>query len=746
MQKRAQLWATLAQGGLGLAVAVPGGAAAQTTTATGAEPQTTGTAPTVLPPVTAEADPPNVLRAPTGIGRLPGTVQDTPQTVNVIPREVLRQQNVTTLDQALRNVPGITVSAGEGNGGVQGDQFRIRGFNAQNDVLSDGLREIGAFQRDMFNVDSVAVLQGPSGFAVGGAGSVGGAINSTTRTPHLGNSYGGVATGGMGPYMRATGDVNVQVSGTIAVRVNAMVENSNLVDRDGQEAEKWGIAPSIAFGLGTNTTGSIEYMHYHYDKTTDGGVPVAQPTGRAYGEPVTEYGVRRSNWYGIQNDRDKVTVDRITGRVSHQVADWLTLTNDTRIAWVDRDFTFSAPALNTAGIDAFLAGRNPTITYGGGSAPYTQKTWGIQNISQGLARFTTGSLRHEAILGIDASYEDADRKGYPFIGGRAAATQFLRNPANGASLGVGAQSNQRDTDITQVALFASERLWIVPEFSILAGVRWTYYDLNHKSGAPGAVPTVNVSTDDSFLDPRVSLIYEPTRSQTYYATWSRSTTPPGVNFTTVPFNQASQASAQSYADVNETNTLWEAGAKVSVIDNRLGLAAALFRIDKDNATETDPTTGTVFTSSDKQRNQGVEIGITGNPVPNWNINLNYVYIDSETRESATAGAKGKRVAYVPENAVSLWTTYQFNPGEAWNLLVGGGITWRDKVYLNNTNTNQAPENFSLDAVVAHRLNNNLTLQVNGYNLTDETNYTALFGNRAVPTPGRTVLVSVAADF
>src|SRR5690606_33530322 len=118
---------------------------------------------------------------------------------------------------------------------------------------------------------------------------------------------------------------------------------------------------------------------------------------------------------------------------------------------------------------------------------------------------------------------------------------------------------------------------------------------------------------------------------------------------------------------------------------------------------------------------------------------------SETRESATARAKGKQVALVPEHAVSLWTTYEVNPGEARNLLVGGGITWRDEVWLNNTNTNRAPANFSLDAVVAHRLNNNLTLQVNGYNLTDELNYAQLFGANGVPAPGRTVLVSVAAD-
>jgi catecholate siderophore receptor len=104
------------------------------------------------------------------------------------------------------------------------------------------------------------------------------------------------------------------------------------------------------------------------------------------------------------------------------------------------------------------------------------------------------------------------------------------------------------------------------------------------------------------------------------------------------------------------------------------------------------------------------------------------------------------VQYVPEHAASLWTTYEFNRGEPLNLTLGGGITWRSKVFLDAANTAQAPSNFALDAVISHRINDNLRLQVNGYNLTDEVNYTALFGGRVVPSPGRTVLVSLAAEF
>jgi catecholate siderophore receptor len=197
----------------------------------------------------------------------------------------------------------------------------------------------------------------------------------------------------------------------------------------------------------------------------------------------------------------------------------------------------------------------------------------------------------------------------------------------------------------------------------------------------------------------------------------------------------------------EKNTLYEIGAKVGILDNnRLGVYGSLFRIKKSNAQDVDPLTSIATFSSDVQRNQGVEIGITGQPLPGWTVNANYTYMDSETRSSATAANVGKRVQYVPENAAALWTTYEFNRNEPWNLTVGGGFTWRDKVFLNAANTAEAPSNFSLDALVSHRINDNLRVQVNGYNLTNELNYNALFGNRVLPSAGRTVLVSLSAEF
>ncbi|MCR0985365.1 TonB-dependent receptor [Roseomonas populi] len=695
--------------------------------------------------------PANQLQVPTGVSRLPSTVQDTPQTINVVPQEILQQQNATTLEQALRNVPGITSTIGEGGGGVSGDQFRIRGFAAQNDINVDGLRDYGSYTRDAFTFEDVQVLKGAAGFAFGSS-SVGGAININSKTPTLENRYLGTITGGMGPYIRGTLDLNQRINETMAVRLNVMGQSSNLVDRQSQTTDRWGVAPSVAFGLGTPTTLTVEYLHYHDRHTIDGGTPVITPFGRV-GRPAPEFGLDRSLFFGVKNDIDDVTVDRITARLSHRFANWLTVTNDFRATWVDRVTALTPLSCSSTNgpstanpyagscSDLFLRGINPVVNPGG-PGPYSQQSFGIQNVTTAVARFNTGPLRHELVGGVDIFHENVDRTGYPYLPARPSFQ--LRNPyTQDTLLSLGAANNQRSTDATSLGLFLNERLWLLPTLSIYGGFRWTDYDLDYKAGTPGQALTTNVSLGRNFWDPRTGAIWEPTPSQTYYFSYSTSSTPPGTFFTTIP----SQATANSTAFEPERNTNYEVGAKISLFEQRLGLTGALFRSEKSNALAEDASSpGTFIQTGDRQRVQGIEIGATGRITPEWNILASYTHLNSETTSSTTAVNVGKRVQFVPENAASLWTTYDIAREMPYNATVGLGVTWRGQVYLNQANTAEAPSNFSLDALVQHRINQNLTLRVNGYNLTNRTNYEGLFANRVVVAAGRTVLFSVAAEF
>jgi catecholate siderophore receptor len=474
----------------------------------------------------------------------------------------------------------------------------------------------------------------------------------------------------------------------------------------------------------------------------------------AIGRPATEYGLRRSNFYGVANDEDNVDVDRVTARFAHRFSDALTFTNDTRYSYITRSTALtpiscatsnvSIAAYNASCSGQFFRGLNPALAYtGGGGGPYTQTNEAIQNLSTALARFNTGPLRHELTAGVDIAHETVDRLGSPYSPTRPGVTILNPYSNNNLDLAVGPANNQRKTESTNLGLFMNERLYLTNQFSLFGGFRWTNYELSYSSRTPGAAPTQDSRVKESFFDPRAGVIWEPTPNQTYYYSYSSSTTPPGTFFTTFP---AAAANFNSNL-VPERNTNHEVGAKLGLVDNRLGVTVALFQAEKGNALVQDPNDPTsVVQTGDVQRIRGVEAGVTGRITNDWNINANYSYLDSETTRSTTAASVGKRVQYVPQHAASVWTTYDIARDTPWNATLGAGVFYRGKVFLTTDSTAEAPASVSLDALIQHRLTEKFTLRVNGYNLTDRRNYEGLFGNRAIVSAGRTVLFSLAADF
>lgn len=703
-----------------------------------------------LPPVSVQAPlpppPENVLQRENSINRMPGSIQDTPQVINVVPKEIMEQKNVTTLDQALRNVPGVTVTIGEGGGGMNGDQFRVRGFEAKGDIFENGLRDFGVFTRDSFILDEVQVLKGPSGGTFG-LGTTGGAINMVTKAPQLENFYGGTASFGSGPMYRGTVDVNQKIGDSTAVRINAMGTSADAVDRDKVKSDRWGFAPSIAFGLGTDTNLTLQYFHQQDNRTPDYGVPVVTRPGQTVGKPVTEYGVRRANWYGTDTDTDDSTVDTLTARFQHKANDWLTLSNDARVGIYSRRFTPSAISCTATNncLANFFDNSASTVPLGtiGGPGPFDQDTWGAQNIFSGIARFHTGSIRHEVVGGFDVSFQHDERDQFIYSPARPLVNILSPNPGR-PTYGIlpgNTATAYKESEATNAALFVSDRVWLVPEFSVIAGVRWDNYWVDYKTTGPG-FPVANVSSDSSFLNPRLALVWEPSDSQTYYASYATSTSPPGQFVAQGPNPLVANTSGLD----PEENRIYEIGAKWSLLGGKLGVSAAVFRIEKDNAKELDPLTATIVSSGDAQRNQGVEIGVTGKITPAWTLYASYAYFDSETTSSLTAANVGKRVQYVPESSATLWTTYELFGQTRYHVTLGGGVTYRDGVFLNPANTAEVPETFTVDAMISHRLNDNWRIALNGYNLTDELNYDSLFGNRAIPAAGRTFILSVSAMY
>lgn len=731
-------------------------------------PAETSTLPTVN--VTGKTETNNVLQSSSGVARIEGPVQDIPQAVNVVPSEILQQQQVTTLEQALRNVPGITVAIGEANGGANGDQFRIRGMATKNDTYLDGLRDFGVYVRDTFNTERVEVLKGPSSENFG-IGTNGGTINSQSKRAHLENASSVDLMVGTGAMNRQAVDINRQINDTTAIRLNAMRQDQDFVDRDFVESDRWGVAFSLGLGLGTDTTWFLNYMHQSNDRTPDFGQPMIGRTASSVRHPVSEYGIDRANYYGKDTDRDRSDADILTSIFRTALSGDTTLSNETRIGYYEREFSTTTTTCDQTCANAFFKTGDGVYTFGAGGGPhYFQRSYGIQNITTLATAFETGSWKHDARIGLDLAHQKDHRVGYawmrPDMSGTASKiTGSLQNP-NWSSdnyidtYNPNSTNNQRESKLTDIAIFASDRVHFTPEWSVLGSVRWDSYKQNSELSTrrTGAVAG-DVDTKSTFVSPKLSLLWEPSDMQTYYLSYGWASTAPwagsisadanplGVN------NTAAGGNNLRKLDPEKTRTL-ELGGKISLLDSKLGLTASIFRTEKEN-TYYDNGTGGLSASGNEERYKGIELGMSGQFTQQWAIYAGYTYLDSEITDSNTKANIGNPVQGAARHSANLWTTYDLTPLLAsyipGRLMVGGGATYRDSMYTRDDKMAELPYSLSYDAMVSYDYRN-FRLALNGYNLDNRINYDNFFAGenantaRAIPSAGRTVILSARILF
>jgi catecholate siderophore receptor len=759
----------------------------------------------------------------THLSVMPMSVQDTPQAVSVIDGAKLKAQGVNTLEQALRNVPGITVAIGEG-GTLNGDQFKIRGFDSKDDVYVDGLRDFGVYTRDSFNFDQVQVLKGPSG-ALFGRGTTGGAINTISKHPKLDTFANVDAYAGSGDYYRGLADLNYRTGETSAVRLNLMRSYAGVVDRDSIKSDRWGAAISAGVGLGTDTSFVVNYLHQDDRRRPDYGIIVVQRPGEIIAKAATEYdvGVDRSNFLGFNNDVDRTKADILTFQFAHKASDHLSISSDTRVGFYSRYFQYTTlDQCNTACTAALFDGDPATEPMGGigGSSPYDMDSWGIQNITTARYDGEFAGVRHQAIVGLDISKQVNDKLYYAytlpagittrpnmphpivnpdpeFPAGygvfRAVPGENITCPSTGNCKLAGSSifTNVAGTGIyqsrglsTDLAAFATERVWLNDQVSVIGSLRIDRYiaELNSTTYA-GARSDLKV--ESTLKSPRLNLLWEPASDQTYYLSWGRSETPQGTSI--VGSGTALTLSAKDLAP--EKSEMLEAGAKFAVPHTPLAATVSIFQIKKDNALQTDPATGFLQAQSgERQEVKGVEIGLTGQLTPAWRIDAAYSYLDAKIKESfsncavptATTGvptsivcpvgvtaalpvlntiAVGRQVAFVPKHSASLYSTYDLGDLVE-GLSVGGDVVYQSKLYLTYTarslgyadrgtltaaRIGESPASLTLDAFASYR-RGRYRFGLNVYNLANRLNYTQVNSNRAIPAAGRTVIASVGASF
>lgn len=644
--------------------------------------------------------------------KLPDPIKDTPQSISVIPEQVLDERAMFTLRDALRTVPGISLAAGEG-GGRQGDNLTLRGFPAGNDVYIDGVRDLGQYARDTFNLESVEVLKGPSSVLFG-RGSTGGVINQVSKSPKR-TAFSEISgTVGSGPQGRTTVDLNQPFGASAALRLDVMGFKGDSPGRDEVTSERWGVAPSFAIGLNGPTRLIASYFYQGDDNVPDYGLPYLRG-GPARVDTESFYGLPRRDY-----EHDDTHIGTL--RLEHDFNENLRLRSTLRLALIERGSLVSIPAIvGTPGglpLSAIQVSRT--------GAQRSQVDTSVLNTTELVARFDTWRFKHTLIAGFDASRENSTVRRYTFTG---VPTTDLLNPIHDPDLSAMGRVKNFDgvSGATSVGVYAVDEIALTEQWKIMGGLRYDLFDSGFRNMFLGQ----KLSRTDEALSPRAALVFLPTTWQTYYFSYGTSFNPSAEALTLALNN------SQTEPERNET---FELGAKWDLLDGALGIRTALFRTYKNNARTTDPVLGVQVTDG-KQRVQGAEVEVVGRVRPGWNVWLSYAYLDSRILQSTDilngVPIEDKRIQNVPEHSASLWTTYDITP--QWQ--VGGGAILVDKRYANNDNLNVVPSYVRGDLSAAYRPIKPLELRLNVINVSDERYYDAIHPSHVVPGNARTFLLT-----
>ena len=661
--------------------------------------------------------------------RLPD-VRDAPQSISIIPREIIEQQAATTLNDVLRNVSGISMAAGEGGGGPAGDNLTRRGFGARNDIFVDGIRDFASYTRDTFNVEQVEVVKGPAS-AQTGRGSTGGYINLFSKQPKFDTFASGTVGVGLPGYVRGTADVNVGgeslgVGSGTALRLNLMYHDADTPGRDHVETKRWGIAPSIAVGLGTSTRAILSYFRLEGDNQPDYGIPFVPNTNTALPEYHDKPApVDYDNYYGLlERDYEKTTTNIATFALEHDVSSDIRIANTTRYGYAIRDSIYSSPR--------FLNTTTTLIT------PQTQSRDTVDKIllnqSNLFARFQTGSVRHDAIAGFEISTEKSRNQLRAITAGTP--TDLFdpdpERPWNGTIVDLPGEVVQAKADTIAAYLF--DTAYLSDQFLITGGLRWEHNKSAFDPAPSQLSATVGpIDRSDSYLTWRAGITYKPTPTLSLYAGAGTSVNPSIENLT-----QTTPTEAQGALKPERSRT-FEIGAKWDGFGGKLLLTSAIFRTEKTNARTPGLPGEPAMVLEGEQRVDGFEIGATGRITERWQVIASYTYLDSEVIETNTATDLGNRLGNVPKNSGSLWTLYKLPQG----IEIGGGVRYVGARYTNTTNTRRVDDYWVADASLGYDINPRTTLRVNVFNILDERYADQLSGGHFVPGAGRSAVATLA---
>ena len=635
-------------------------------------------------------------------------LKNIPQSISVVTKEQAADQGSKSLGQALTYVPGVNVAQGEGHR----DQVTIRGQQTTADFYVNGVRDDVEYYRDLYNVEAIEVLKGPSAMVFGRGGG-GGVINRSTKAADGTAIREATVTGGMYDMKRATVDVGQAISSAAAFRLNAMYEQSGTF-RDFFELERFGINPTMGFKLTDSTKLLVSYEYYNDERTVDRGVPSRD--GRpSEGRREAFFGNPDVNAAAFEGHTASVTLE-------HRVDSNLKVRNHTSFTDADKAYanTFADGAVSDTGNVKISGYRDETQRQS--FINQTDVTYKIQ-----VAPY----IRHTILAGAEFGYQETENnRDNPNFGTPASGVASIvasinvpfENPSFFTPVFFDNPSRRRETTLETAGIYVQDQLEVSKYFELIGGIRFDRFDLDFRNGLTGA----QFGRIDEVWSPRAGAVFKPSDQVSVYVSHSRSFLPSGGDQFNV-LDVTSENLKPEEFDNKEFGFKWD-------VAERLALTGALFQLDRENqAVVVDGQTFQIGNT----RTEGGELALTGYVTDQWQMAAAFAH------QVAVVEHTGREVPWVPHNTFSLWNRYQFTP----MFGAGVGVVHKTDFFAAANNEVVIPGYTRVDAALFFNLDQNWSAQVTVENIFN-TDYIASAHNNNNIMPGAptSVYVTVGAKF
>jgi len=665
------------------------------------------------------------------------SLSETPQTLNILTQQQLKDSGKTDLKEVLSSQAGVTLGTGE-NGNAFGDRYIIRGHEARSDVFVDGLRDPGMTTRESFASEQIEITKGPSA-TFAGRGSSGGAVNSITKQASTEHNFNRVDAGiGSDDYYRVVLDSNIAIDEDNAVRVNLLKADETVPNREGIERGRQGALVSGRTAPLENLSFVADVYYLEANDVPDLGTYFDSDTRR----PVSDIPV-----YAQSNDFLDTEVFSATLRTYYDINDSLRFYNATRWGTTENGYILTGASGTTRDATDTVAPGVDTIRLS------THQGW--QEVDYAASQFnlfwdtTLFGLESNWVYGFEYTNESVDNGVFNITdNGVTNCTYTRRNTTEGFCILDGNGDLVEDannliqrsfeygdpdaqSNIETLSLYAMNTVSLKDQTKIFLGLRQDYFDYENDIVSRGVASSYAYS--DTLTNGHAGIVYDVNEIANVYFTYSTATNINGGESdvgSSCGYGGLCGDSDQVNRSSPETVENIELGTKWKLFDEKLLATAAIFQITKSDVMESvgdDDYAALGTLNTGKNRVDGIEISLAGAITDEISVQMSASHMNSEVLASIDSDNIGLALSNFAQDSVYLQLRYQ--PAE--RFAFGGAVTYKSEMYGGQPDTAAGydletgqysvvvPEYTSFDLFANYYHSENVNFALNVGNVTDE---------------------------